>query len=70
MPCASSLCEARTPVSTTLTTCPGIGLGRSKGGAERLLNSYSNERVETFDHNGECAMQSTEFISPPSRVLT
>ncbi|MGE0796740.1 MAG: FAD-dependent monooxygenase [Lautropia sp.] len=36
-------------------------------GGERLLDSYSVERIEAFHCNAENAMRSTEFMSPPSR---
>jgi 3-(3-hydroxy-phenyl)propionate hydroxylase len=34
---------------------------------ERLLDSYSDERVHAFHVNAAFAMRSTEFMSPPSR---
>ena len=34
---------------------------------ERLLDSYSTERVCAFHVNAESAMRSTEFMSPPNR---
>jgi 3-(3-hydroxy-phenyl)propionate hydroxylase len=34
---------------------------------DKLLDSYSNERIEAFHSNAENAMRSTEFMSPPSR---
>ena len=34
---------------------------------ERLLDSYSSERLEAFHINAEQSMRSTEFMSPPSR---
>ena len=34
---------------------------------ERLLDTYSEERVLAFHANAENAMRSTEFMSPPSR---
>lgn len=34
---------------------------------ERLLDSYSEERVHAFHVNAAFAMRSTEFMSPPSR---
>ncbi|ROZ71296.1 FAD-dependent monooxygenase [Ramlibacter sp. WS9] len=36
-------------------------------GVERLLDSYSAERVQAFHVNAESAMRSTEFMSPPNR---
>lgn len=36
-------------------------------GGEKLLDSYSTERVAAFHINAESAMRSTEFMSPPSR---
>ncbi len=36
-------------------------------GADALLDSYSQERIEAFHINAESAMRSTEFMSPPNR---
>jgi 3-(3-hydroxy-phenyl)propionate hydroxylase len=36
-------------------------------GHDRLLDSYSSERVQAFEVNAESARRSTEFMSPPSR---
>ena len=35
--------------------------------SDRLLDTYSTERVQAFHLNAESAMRSTEFMSPPSR---
>ncbi|MDW5444190.1 FAD-dependent monooxygenase [Polaromonas sp. SM01] len=36
-------------------------------GTDKLLDSYSTERVQAFHINAESAMRSTEFMSPPHR---
>ncbi|HEX2547418.1 MAG TPA: FAD-dependent monooxygenase [Ramlibacter sp.] len=39
----------------------------NRRGSERLLDSYSTERVHAFHVNAASAMRSTEFMSPPNR---
>ena len=38
-----------------------------QGGSEKLLGTYSTERVQAFRVNADSARRSTEFMSPPSR---